>query len=67
MKMNNFASAVPDLNQVLRADPENIKALFRRATCRKHLKMYREVSGTLKANVHRDSLNYFDFFEFVSF
>lgn len=46
MKLNNFSSALPDLNEVLKRDPENIKALYRRAKCKYVLRMYNEVGLT---------------------
>lgn len=44
MKMMNFASAIPDLNEVLKMDVHNEKALYRRALCRYKMGMYHEVT-----------------------
>lgn len=58
MKMNNFISAIPDLNEVLEADPRNVKALFRRATCRSKIKMYREVKNLSTLCYITDTLSF---------
>lgn len=42
MKMMNFVSAIPDLNEVLKMDLHNEKALYRRALCRYKMGMYHE-------------------------
>lgn len=43
MKLGNYITAIPDLNEVLKIDPFNEKALYRRAICRREIRMYNEV------------------------
>lgn len=41
--MEKYSSALPDLNEVLKQDPLNLKALNRRAVCRHRIGMFHEV------------------------
>lgn len=43
MKLKNFTAALKDANEVLKMDPTNEKALYRRITCHKEMRMYEEV------------------------